>query len=113
MKTYSLAEVAAKHLPAELKNPLLWLTRRLNRGELRGIRFGRYWRMSEDDVQFMLDAYHNGASGGLLRPAAPRTDSIIDGLSPRARRRVRRLPDQDVTGLGTPGLTSPVYDGLE
>lgn len=31
MNTYTLAEVAAKHLPREWKNPERWLRERLNR----------------------------------------------------------------------------------
>jgi hypothetical protein len=92
IKTHSLEEVAAKHLPAELKNPVRWLAMRLNRGELRGVRMGRYWRMRDADITFMLDLYSNAANVAAKptpEPASSPADSIIDGLSPRARRRVR------------------------
>ncbi|WP_104151113.1 DNA-binding protein [Mycobacterium intracellulare] len=91
MKTYSLAEVAATHLPREWKDPVRWLSARLNRGELHGIRFGRYWRMSEADVDYMLSKYSNGSG------VPDKTDvvvaehtSIVDGISQRSQRRVRR-----------------------
>lgn len=88
MKTHSLADVAAEHLPAEWKNPTRWLKMRLNRGELRGIRLGRAcWRMSDEDITYMLTRYHNGAA---TEPVAAEPVSIVDGISARSRRRVRR-----------------------
>jgi hypothetical protein len=51
MRTYSLAEVAAAVLPPEMKNPQLWLVRRLRRGEIQGYKAGRYWRMTAHDVE--------------------------------------------------------------
>ncbi|WP_188113087.1 hypothetical protein [Mycobacterium simiae] len=88
MKTYSLADVAAAHGLHEVsKDPVRWLSMRLNRGELRGIRFGRYWRMSEADVQFMLDKYHNGATGEPPKPAAAELASAVDGIARRGTTR--------------------------
>lgn len=85
IKTYSLAEVAADHLPAEIKDPVRWLSMRLNRGELRGVRMGRYWRMRDCDVEYMLTRYSN-------EHATPPT-SLADALSARSRRRLRARPN--------------------
>lgn len=86
--TYSLREVAAQHLPAEWVDGERWLARRINRGELHGVKFGRVWRMRERDVEHMLTRY---ANDGDRRPApTPHAVTVVDGLSPRSRRRLRR-----------------------
>jgi len=92
--TFSLEEVAAAHLPRHWKNPTRWLVERLNRGELRGVRFGRTWRMRERDVEFMLSRYANDQSvtiNGQLKPVAVEATCVVDGLSARSRRRVRSV----------------------
>lgn len=81
IKTYSLAEVAAQHVPSEIKDPVRWLAMRLNRGELRGVRMGRYWRMRDSDIEYMLARYSND------QPAP--SPCIVDGLSERSQRRIR------------------------
>lgn len=92
-QTFSLAEVAAEHLPKEWKNPTRWLAERLNRGELKGVRFGRTWRMRESHVAYMLDRYSNdGQAVDRSKPAAADggpAASVVDGLSQRSRRRLR------------------------
>lgn len=87
MNTYSLDEVAAKHLPAEWKDGRRWLAARLNRGELRGVRFGRAWRMRDTDVAYMLAHYSNDETP--QRSAAPEPSSVVGGLSERSRNRLR------------------------
>lgn len=91
IETYSLAEVAAEHLPAEIKDPVRWLAMRLNRGELRGVRLGRYWRMRDSDIEYMLERYSNDVAVGATKAAAPKAISIVEGMSERSRRRVGRL----------------------
>ncbi|MEZ0052100.1 hypothetical protein ABIA30_003112 [Mycobacterium sp. MAA66] len=96
MKTYSLPEVAEVALPAEWTDSIRWLARRLNRGELSGYRVGRTWRMTEDDVAYLIASHRNA-----LRPVVPEAspepvtdagvDSFWDSLSPRSRARYRRL----------------------
>lgn len=89
-ETYSLEEVAAAHLPMHWKNPTRWLVERLNRRELRGVRFGRTWRMRERDVEFMLSRYANdGKVTSQPKPAPGEATCIADGLSQRSRRRIR------------------------
>lgn len=90
-RTYSLAEVAAAYLPPEW-NGVLWLSRRLNRGEISGYRVGRIWRMTDDDVAAFVAKYHHptkttGDAAASI-PAAPPV-SILDGLSARSRQTVR------------------------
>lgn len=88
--TYSLAEVAAKHLPPEWKNPTRWLAMRLNRRELRGYRVGRVWRMRESDIDYLLERYSNDDKMMQTpKPVLHEPASIRDGISARARRRVR------------------------
>lgn len=92
MKTHSLADVAAAHRLDEISvDPVRWLSMRLNRGELRGVRFGRYWRMRDSDIEYMLDRYSNdGRLTHLPRPAVvAEPTSITDGISARAQRRIR------------------------
>jgi hypothetical protein len=86
--TYSLSEVAAMHMPAEIKNPVRWLNQRLARGELHGIRFsnrgpGSTWRMRESDIDYMLNRYSNNNT------PTPEPVTVADGLSARSRRRLR------------------------
>jgi len=64
MKTFSLEEVAAQVLPAEWKDPVGWLQRHLRRGEISGYKLGHTWRMTEADVEALIDRHRN-------RPGAP------------------------------------------
>jgi hypothetical protein len=52
-------DVVRAHLPAEWTDGKRWLTRRLNRKELRGQRFGRTWQMTDSDIAFMLGKFAN------------------------------------------------------
>jgi hypothetical protein len=95
IKTYSLEEVAAMVLPSEWRDGERWLARRLNRGEIHGYKLGRTWRMTHAGVEELIAGYSNTVKP--LKPAAgdPAVNSpvsIIDGLSPQSRRRLRRLP---------------------
>lgn len=89
-RSYSLAEVAAAHLPSEWTDAERWLRRRLNRGELTGFRVGRVWRMTDEDVEFLTE-YNRKRSPRAAEPTvAPEEPAdVIAGLSPRARRRLR------------------------
>lgn len=92
--TYDLEQVATEHLPKRWKPDyrLRWLRERLNRGELRGVRFGRYdWRMRDSDVAYMLKRHSNEAQ--LQERAQPAAASepttVAGGLSERSRRTLR------------------------
>lgn len=93
IKTFSLAEVAAMVLPPEWVDSERWLARRLNRGQIRGYRVGRVWRMTEAQVDDLIERFTNSAKLPQIDvPAAAPVPaaSIIDGLSSRGRYRVRK-----------------------
>lgn len=99
LHTYSLAEVSAI-LQLTVKDPERWLRRRLNSGELRGVRLGRDWRMRRQDVEFMMRLYANdhlvdAADRPEPEPAVEPTPvvDIMAGLSARSRKRLRRIAD--------------------
>ncbi len=84
MRTYTLAEVAAQHVPADIKNPIRFLRERLNRGEISGKRITRgVWVMTDADIEKWINA-----RDAVPEPAPREVASIADGLSARARRRV-------------------------
>lgn len=93
-RSYSVEEVAAAHLPAEWTDSARWLRRRLNWGELTGFRVGKVWRMTDEDVEFLIAKHRN-----ITRPAiavAPAADdppdeptSFAAGLSQRSRKRLK------------------------
>jgi hypothetical protein len=87
VKTFSLAEVAAQVLPAEWRDAERWLARRLNRGEIRGYRVGRVWRLTQAQVDELIERYSNDAAEPA--PTAARATSVVGGLSARSRRRLR------------------------
>lgn len=94
--TYSLEEVAAQVLPSEWTDSVRWLARRLNRGELSGYRVGRVWRMTETDVDYLLEKHHNLNAAPEVcdtvpasTPAGATSASFREGLSDRSRRRLR------------------------
>jgi hypothetical protein len=92
-RSYPLDEVVRAHLPFEWTDGKRWLTRRLNRKELRGRRFGRTWRMTDSDIEFMLQKYANFTEDHDVVEAQPpsETTSVADGLSARSARRLRRV----------------------
>ena len=87
MITYSLTEVAAMVLPAEWKDPELWLKRRLRRHEIGGYKVGHIWRMTQADVDNLIEHYHT--SPARVTVAEPADVSIVGGLSARAISRLR------------------------
>lgn len=92
--TYSLAQVAAEYLPPDWRDGERWLSRRLNTGELKGIKFGRVWRMRDIDIEYMLSRYSNEerATNQTARPvpaSTPEPVDIIAGLSARSRARLK------------------------
>lgn len=86
MNTYTLAEVAAKHLPREWKNPERWLRERLNRGEIPGKQITRgVWVMTDADIEKWINT--RDVVAPVEAPQSSEAVSIADGLSERARRR--------------------------
>lgn len=107
IRTYSLDEVAAMVLPPDLKCPRRWLAERLNQGEIQGYKVGRTWRMTHEDVEDLIAQrrnpprrVHHELGSSLTEtsrrrlagnaPAAP--SSLVDGLTPRGRRRLINQP---------------------
>jgi hypothetical protein len=96
MKTFSLAEVADMVLLPEWTDSVRWLARRLNRGEISGYRVGHVWRMTEQQVEDMIDSYSTIATNPVRQPNpvySPTTGAplrVVDGLSQRSRRRLSR-----------------------
>lgn len=91
-RSYSLAEVAAMYLPPEWDG-VLWLSRRLSRGEIPGYKVGRVWRMTDDDVTAFIDSHR--------KPPKPKPDmtdtgpptpatTVYEGLSRRSRDRLKK-----------------------
>ena len=72
--TYSVEEAAAR-IGGITPD---WLKRRLNRQELPGTRFGRSWRLTEEDIQAVLAMHHQE----VVVPANPW------GLTATSQRRV-------------------------
>ena len=89
--SYSLDDVVSAHLPAEWTDGRRWLTRRLNRKELRGRRFGRTWRMTDSDIAYMLEKFANFTQDYQVDAQPPEATSVADGLSARSARRLRRV----------------------
>lgn len=88
--TYSLAEVAAMVLPREWTDSERWLARRLNRGEISGYRVGRIWRMTQAQVDDLIERFTNDTTKPAQQQHNPEpAASVVDGLSQRSRRRVR------------------------
>lgn len=84
-RTYSLAEVAAAYLPTDWQRPVLWLQRRLRRGEISGYKVGHDWRMTEADVEAFVAKYHNATKA--TPPAAdPTTPRPLSFTATSARR---------------------------
>lgn len=92
MRTFSLAEVAQQVLPAEWRDSERWLARRLNRGQIRGYRVGRVWRMTEAHVEDLIARFTNDIPSPLRKDSVVDTEPtcMADGLSERSRRRLRR-----------------------
>jgi hypothetical protein len=94
MKTFSLAEVAEIVLPPEWTDPVRWLARRLNRGEIRGYKVGHVWRMTDEHVAELIERYSNTAldrrQSTPITPASDTSLRVVDGLSARSRRRLSR-----------------------
>ncbi|MGB3485251.1 MAG: DNA-binding protein [Mycobacterium sp.] len=91
-RSYSLEEVAAAQLPDSWTDGVRWLARRLNRGELSGFRVGRVWRMTDGDVDFLIEKHRNLDRPAIVVPTLPPPSSGVvsftDGLSARSRRRL-------------------------
>jgi len=64
-QTLTLDEVADQYLPPGWIDGPRWLARRLNRGELKGVRMGRTWMMTQANVSL------SGASRAVMPKHQP------------------------------------------
>jgi hypothetical protein len=94
-QTLTLDEVADQYLPPGWIDGPRWLARRLNRGELKGVRMGRTWMMTQANVEFMLDKLSNEHRVVDSEPESKVTESkgisFAEALSPRSRSRLRTV----------------------
>ncbi len=94
-QTLTLDEVADQYLPPHWTDGPRWLSRRLNRGELLGVKMGRTWMMTPANIEFMLTTLGNDDK--IVEPESepkdtePTTISFADALSPRSRSRLKRV----------------------
>lgn len=90
--SYSAEEVAAQHLPAEWKDRVRWLKRRLASGEIPGKQISRgVWRMTDDDIAAWLGSRPAATEQTVAdEPALPSPVSFLDALSPASRARVKQ-----------------------
>lgn len=83
--TFSLTEVADKmRLGDEMRNPEVWLARKIRAGQFRARKIGHHWRMTESDIEFALAACAHGPQD---RPVAAVPASPVLSLTARSRRR--------------------------
>lgn len=76
-------------LPREWSDAQRWLARRLNRGEIKGYRVGRIWRMTEAQVDDLIERFTNDAETAPPQRNPEPAACVVDGLSRRSRRRIR------------------------
>ena len=93
MKRHTLAQatrIICGEDGAGLANPQHWVMCKLRAGRFPGLKIGRNWFMTDADIEAALSALRNDPKA-LPEPApAPQPVGIIDGLSERAARRLRR-----------------------
>lgn len=94
---HTLDEIAATHLPADLKDGVRWLANKARSGDIEAVKIGRTWYMTDDHVALMFDRLTNKREAPTppVQPD-PASDpapavSLVDGLSERSRRRLRRV----------------------
>lgn len=94
---HTLDEVAAVNLPADLKDGRRWLATKVRAGDIAATKIGRTWYMTDGQIAAMFEGLANrrGVHTPPKTPEAPPETapaaSIVDGLSERSRRRLRRI----------------------
>lgn len=85
-RTYSLAEAAEQICGDSMKDPVLWLRRRIRAGTVRGVKVGRHVRMTEQQISDALRALEIGAP----RPEQIRSRDALQRLGVTAASLRRR-----------------------
>lgn len=80
MKTYSLAEAAEQLCGDSMKDPALWLRRKIRRGEIRAMKVGHTVRLTERQLEEAVEALTIGAK------PEPAPMQLL-GITPRSARR--------------------------
>lgn len=80
VRTHSVAEVAEQVMGCSER----WLIAQLRSGRFRGRKVGRYWRMTDEDVQRALDGCANVVGCVLTNSGA-----TAFGLTPTSRKKVQ------------------------
>lgn len=81
---------------AGMKDPQGWVKRQIRKGRFGGMLIGRNWFMDDDEIKSAIEtcrrvAQHPVESTSPVEAApAAAPSSIVDGLTERARRRLRR-----------------------
>lgn len=82
--THSLTEVvAAGNAPS-----VRWLQQQIRAGRVPARKIGRHWRMTDADVDTMLESFRNSTTGPATSASRASTNAL--GLTPRSHRRVTR-----------------------
>ena len=75
-----------------LADPQLWVMRQLRSGRFHGLKIGRNWFMTQANVEAAIDSLRNETKAASKPATDPVADPrIIDGLSERAKRRLRSV----------------------
>lgn len=82
--THSLPEVvAAGNAPS-----VRWLQQQIRAGRVPARKIGRHWRMTDADVDAMLESFRNTTTDPATSASRASTNAL--GLTPRSHRRVSR-----------------------
>lgn len=115
IKTYSLEEVATMVMsPDDMPNAVRWLKAQIKDGKASAYKVGRSWRMTHEDVEYLIDRNRNTLQ---VPVAAPEDPPLWASLSARSRR-MRGMPDSPPTAeTDTPkypgGLTRRSWQNLQ
>ena len=94
IKTYSLEEVATMVMsPDDMPNAVRWLKAQIKAGKASAYKVGRSWRMTHEDVEYLIDRNRNTLQ---VPVAAPGDPPLWASLSARSRR-MRGMPDSPPT----------------
>ena len=89
---HPLREITKRIIPPDsgIRRPERWVTERLLDGRFRGQKIGREWYMSDADIQAAEEFLYRSSRRAEAAPTVEPAVSIVEGLSARSRRRVRR-----------------------
>lgn len=70
-------------------DPEKWLARQLRAGRFRGQKIGRFWFMTDADIEAAEESLYPAGAEPLLHGPEPEPVGIVSGLSERGRRRLK------------------------